>query len=443
MAAEPNLKSEDVDMEAQRLRIARRADLEKVEPTARLLVDLWSSGGAAAVREFLFGLNGVTLSTVEGVARDWLAQHPGHAEIVLPPHIFRPRFLPPPLEVQLENDLTVAVLERPDAGLSALVLRPVLLSGLGGDAESVILTRVAGALRAQAHRPPHIAVETTPPRLELAAAEDEFPLLCESLQEALETVSADEQEVRPADDARGRALRLMSGVLGLDTRTVVTPATVLTPGNLAIGVVGPDGEAAIEGLRKFGVGGPAKATAALSSTAGGEARRRLPAAGSYSVVVVAGELSGGFPVAETVGATIRRRIERTQEEARVEVILPLVPGRTMVVVVIENEGTVEQLETALSSGWSAIVSPVEEAELEVIRRGVAGDATLLASGVLGRARAAARVACGADRWRSPSETEMLAMTVDVDTVNAGLGELSDPDTLEWTASGPLPVAVAQ
>ncbi len=442
LGADPNLKAEVIEGEAYRLRIARRARLEQGKVAALELLELWASKGASAVREHLFGLDGVTLSSVEDVARDWLAQHPGHAVVVLPPHVFRPRFVPAPHEIQLENDVTTAVLERPGAGLSTLVLRPVFLSGLGGDAESVILTRVAGLLRARADRPPFIAVEASPPRLELAAAEEDFPMLCESLQEALETIAEDETEVSSGDDARSRALRLMSGVLGLDTGTTVTPARALTPGNLAIGVVAPDSESAIESLQKFGIGGPPHNLAPVGSAVDGSPRRRMPATGTTAAVVIAGEIAADFPVSAFLEIMIERRIKEFLEKSRVEVFSPLVPGRSMLVVVVESEQTVEDLEAALLTGWQDLMAPVDEAELAGLRRAVATEIISLASGVLGRARACADVAAGVDRWRSPSEKEMAAMTIEVATVNLGLVAVSDPTSLEWTASGPLPVTVS-
>ncbi|MCD4750031.1 MAG: hypothetical protein K8R59_11720 [Thermoanaerobaculales bacterium] len=442
LAGDPALIGSEVENEARRLRIGRQAELERVEPATRQLLDLWRRGGADAVRHHLFGPDGVTVLSVREAARGWLPSHPGHAVLVLPPRVFRPRFAPGPLEVRLDNDLAVAVLERPTASLSALVMRPVLLSGLAGDVEAVILARVAAALRTQETRPPFIKVEVHPPRLELATSSDDFASLTEALQEALEVVANDHQEVTSSETARARALRLMAGVFGLDSSSVVSPAGVLASENLVIGAVTPDAEAAVEALRKFGVGGTSSGAPRLSASLVDQARRRLPAAGRKAAVAAAIYFEEGFPIPEMVAQIVNQRAETVLEGARVDILHPLLPGRTVFVMLVEREGSIDELETLLEQSWSDLFSLTTEDEVQGVRRKVAASVISTASGVMGRARACAQVAAGEDSWREPAKAEMTVLTVELEAVNATLTRILQTETMERTSSGPLPVILS-
>lgn len=439
----PTLEAELVEREANRLRIRRSAQLESVERAGLDLLDLWIRGGVNGIRQYLFGPDGVTLDRVREGAGQWLPRHPGHAVFILPPRHFRPRFAPGPQTASMGNDLSAAVLARPSAHLATLVLRPVLLSDLAGDAEAVVLTRLATALRRSESRPAYIAVETRPPRLELAAEAGDFPNLCEALQAALAEVSIDTTPATTGSGARRNALRLMAAVLGLDAGTEVTPAMVLAPGNLAIGGVADDAELALEALEKFGVGGSVSETATSGLMAGGVSRHRIPAAGSLSAVAIALPLAAGFPIPQTIAEILSDRTTRLIEGATVEVLLPLIPGRDVMVLLVALEGEVADLEEAIRNGWSALFSPATEEELVTLRRKVAAQVVMAGGGVLGRARVCAAIAAGADSWRTPSDREMAALTVDVVAINHDLSRLAEVTDAEWTASGPAAVSLGE
>ena len=442
VAGAPSLESEAVEAEANRLRIARSAQLESVEKAGIDLLALWIRGGSDGIRQYLFGPDGVTLSRVREAAGQWLPRHPGHAIFVMPPRQFRPRFAPGPVTGRMSNDLSGAILARPSAQLATLVVRPVLLADLTGDAEAVVLTRLATALRRSENRPAYIAVETRPPRLELAAQAGDFPNLCEALQVALASVANDTTDLQNTSDARRTALRLMAGVLGMDSGVNVTPATVLSPGNLAIGGVASDAELALEALEKFGVGGGAVGVSPAGGI-GGVRRHRMPAAGTQSAVAVALPLGAGFPVPETVAELITKRASRLIEGATAEVLLPLIPGRAVMVLVVTREGEVGAVEDDLRDAWKALFSPASEHELEELRKKVAERVVTVAGGVLGRARVCAAIAAGADSWRTPSDREMAALTVDLVAVNFDLQLLAETTEAEWTASGPAAVSLGE
>jgi len=364
LAGTPVLEEELVVTEARRLRIERVARLENVERSSRDLLDLWVRGGVDAVRNHLFGAAGVTIETVRRAAWEWLPQHPGHAVLVLPPRHFSPRFAPGPETSRMSNDLTATILERTSAHLATLVLRPILLFDLGGDAEAVVLARLATVLRRLEIRPPYIAVETDPPRLELASEQGGFPGLCEALQRAVEEVSADTNTVAAASGAEGRALELMAGLLGLDGGREVTPAEILSPGNLAIGGVVGDGELAFEALEKFDVGGRPRTDTTVGSTVGGNLRSRAVVAGGEASVAVALPVVSGFPVPRTIAEILSKRVEDRFEDAAVEVLLPLVPGRRILVLVVTRKGSAEGVEEDLRAAWDELFGPVGEDAVE-------------------------------------------------------------------------------
>ncbi|MEN8163113.1 MAG: hypothetical protein ABFS37_03210 [Acidobacteriota bacterium] len=438
----PSLESEEVEREAGRLRIARSAQLESVERAGLELLDLWARGGSDGIRQYLFGPDGVTLARVREAAGQWLPRHPGHAVFVMPPRHFRPRFAPGPETGRMANDLSAAILARPSAPLATLVLRPVLLSDLTGDAEAVVLTRLATALRRSENRPAYIAVESRPPRLELAAQAGDFPGLCEALQEALAGVASDTTHLGTGSNARAKALRLMAGLLGLDAGAEVTPAMVLASGNLAVGGVAADAELALEALEKFGVGGRASGVTP-AGTPRGEPRHRMPAAGTLSTVAVALPLAAGFPVPETVAEILSNRAARLIEGVSAEVLLPLIPGRAFMVLVISRDGDVAALEEDIHERWKVLFAPASEQELQNLRREVAARVVKVAGGVMGRARVCAAIAAGADSWRTPSDREMAALTVDLIAVNFDLELLAETSDAQWTASGPAAVILGE
>jgi len=440
ISGSPSLKADEVEREAHRLRIARSAELESVESAGLELLSLWIRGGSDGIRQYLFGPDGVTLGRVRQAAARWLPRHPGHAVFLLPPRHFRPRFAPGPQSARMANDLSATILARPSAHLATLVLRPVLLADLTGDAEAVILTQLATVLRRSDSRLPYVVVEGRPPRLELAAGSGDFPGLCEALQGVLAEVASDTMSVTVVKDARRQALRLMAGVLGMGTDNEVSPATVLAPGNIAIGGVAVDAELALEALEKFEVGGRSPGVT-LGGMSGGDGRRRMPAAGTWSAVAVALPLASGFPIPETVAEILSARIGQVIEGATGEVLLPLIPGKSVMVLVVVREGAVSDLEDALRESWAELFGPTTEEDLTPIRRKVATRVVSASGGVLGRARVCAAIAAGADSWRTPRDREMAALTVDVVEVNLDLERLVDMPEAEWTASGPAAVSL--
>ncbi len=439
---DPSLKAEDVEREAERLRIARSARLEAVEQASLNLLSLWRRGGSDGIRQYLFGPDGITVERVRQAAGQWLPRHPGHAVFVLPPRHFRPRFAPGPQTESLANDLSATILARPSAQLSTLVLRPVLLSNLTGDAEVVVLTRLATALRRSENRPAYIAVENNPPRLELAAQTGNFPGLCEVLQGALAEVASDRAPVTSETDARQTALRLMAGLLALDAGSAVTPATVLAPANLAVGGVAVDAELALEALEKFGVGGAATQTA-FEGRVEAVVRHRMPSAGKLSAVVVSLPLGRGFPIPETIGEILLHRIQQLVDGVVAEVLLPLTPGRSVMVMTFVRDGETTQLEEDIEKNWARLFAPATEEELEDLRRKVASRVVTDGGGVLGRARLCAAIAAGSDSWRTPGDREMAALTVDLIAVNMELERLAQTPDAQWTASGPAAINLVE
>ena len=96
IAENPALQDGPVEAAARRLRVRRQASLEEHPQSAELILDLYFEGGVDAVREFLFGVDGVTTRTVRNAASTWLPQHPGNVVVTLPPRSFNPRFASPP-----------------------------------------------------------------------------------------------------------------------------------------------------------------------------------------------------------------------------------------------------------------------------------------------------------------------------------------------------------
>jgi len=342
----------------------------------------------------------------------------------------------------MSNDLSATVLARSSAQLSTLVLRPVLLSNLTGDAEVVILTRLATALRRSENRPAFIAVENNPPRLELATQSGNFPGLCEALQAVLVGVASDTTPVTTESNARQTALRLMAGLLGLDVWSEVSPASVLAPANLAVGGVAVDAELALEALEKFEVGGAASQIA-FEGRVESVARHRMPSAGTQAAVVVSLPLGSGFPIPETIAEIILRRSSSLIDGAVTEVLSPLTPGRTVMVITFVWDGETDQLEAAVLENWDRLFAPATEEELVDLRRDVAARVVADAGGVLGRARLCAAIAAGEDSWRTPGDREMAVLTVDLVAVNLELERLAETPDAQWTASGPATVTLGE
>jgi hypothetical protein len=431
-----------VERSRRRLQVRRHAQLGNHPEGAEQVAGLWLAGGLTAVREFLFGAEGVTLDTVRTAARQWLPQHPGSAVLVLPPRVFNPRFAPGPERVQLPNDVVAAVLERPAAGLSVVCVQPVLVPDLDGQLTGTVLTRLAAELRSSEGTPGWVRVRSRPPVLELAAPSDGFAELIEVLQQTLARVAGDDRTLDGVDrDARRRALDLMSRLLGLADSVGMSPSGLLQPSNLALGVVAPDTESAVEALRKFGVGGTSSGAGPAARAVAPVPRTREAAAGNESVLVVSLELiaGGNEVVAEVVTELLKRRSAAQFGDADTELLRPLVPGRTVLLLVVRAPGPLDELDRRVQAAWGDLTAPTSEAELADLRRRLAAQATSDFSGPLGHARRCAAVAAGSVSWRLPSELELELLTTTPELITDVMSGIRSWNLLQTTGAGVLPI----
>ncbi len=436
------LDDDAVGVARLRIEVRRKALLGTHPDAAELLVQRWLEGGIDAVRQYLFGIEGVTEQSVRAVARDWLPSHPGQAVLMLPPQFFNPRFALGPEIIQLDNDLMAAVLERPGAGLSAVNLRPVLLPDVDGAETATVLARVAAEMRASGSAPGWIRVLEDPPALELATSPDGLPEMLEVLQAALERVSEDDLMVgSEGGGGRRRALQLMAGVLGLAEGMEQGPAALLRPGNLAVGVVSPDAETAIESMAKFGLGGSSPSAMMVGRSMQPVPRTREAASGGESTLVIA--LEFGVPAGDIVvraAADVVVQRARAQEiAADVAAIHPVVPGRKVALIVLSAPGPLAELEKRVEKGWSTMVAGVDEVELIESRRRLAASVAADSSGPLGRARLCAAAAAGDVAWRSPTDLELEIMTLSAEQIDGVLEQLPTWEDASTTGAGVLPV----
>ena len=441
-AADPNLTADDVAEARRRLQVRRHAMLEEHPEAAHHVLDRWTAGGESAVREYVFGIQGVTLASVRDAAAEWLPFHPGRAQLILPPRVYNPRFAVGPTTHRLANDLTAAVLERSGAPLAVICLRPVMVPDLDGEVTATILARLARELRSAQSRPGYVRVRSRPPLIELAGPADGFGELMEQLTTAYEAVVADRGSITPqGGGARRRALDLMSGLLGITEAEDPSPATLLRPGNLALGVVAPDDEAAAEALGKFWSADPSSIGTTDVQSVPTVIRTRAAAPGSESTLVVALEM--GFGGMEAISLVARELIEQRAAElwpaSRVEVLAPYVPGRSLLVLVVTATGGIEEIEKTVGKGWPALTAAATDAELAAVRRRVAAAASAEMSGVAGHARRCAATAAGASRWHQPAEFELEILTVSSDLISEVLGGFESFGGLETTAAGVLPI----
>lgn len=443
ISEDPRLQADQVDKASRRLLVQRRAFLEKHPQAALFLLELWTDGGVAAVREYLFAAEGVTLGGVREVARKWLPQHPGSVVVILPPQALNPRFASPPTVLQLDSGLAAAVLERPGAPLSVVCMRPVVIPDLDDEMAATILTRVARELRAGAERPGWVVVEATPPRLEIAAPAGGFAELFEALRAATDTVAEDRRSIPFAPgDARRRALRMTAGLLGVAEGSELAPMTLLRQENLALGVVAEDGEAATEAVRKFWEKSDGTAGVTSVRPLSPVPKTREAVAGRHSSIVVTLDmpLALGEVRPLVLAELMSDRVSRFFSGAAVEVLTPYVPGRSVLLLLVTEESPLEELEGRLQEAWTELTAPVDEDELVPARRRVAAAAAARWSGATGRARRCAAFAAGATRWQQASEMEMNILSVSMETVNMVLDGLGTWDELQITAAGVMPIA---
>jgi hypothetical protein len=443
IAENPAVKEGLVEAAARRLRVRRQASLEEHPQSAELIFDLWLQGGVDAVREFLFGVDGVTTQTVRRAASSWLPQHPGNVVVTLPPRSFNPRFASPPVMVQLESGLTAAVLERSGAPLASLCMRPVVVPDLDEELAATVLARVARELRELEQRPGWVRVDSRPAQILLAAPTDQFSELVEVLRAALAQAEEDRRPAAMAEGgtARRRALRLMAGILGVAEGSSLSPATLLRTGNLSLGVVAEDAEAASDAIHKFWTADRPMLDSATVGTVAPVPRTREAAAGDDSVLVTALELSITTDEAQALvlAEILASRGAALLREGSVEILNPFVPGHRVLLVVASAAATMDTVETSVAEGWSEFTRSTTEEELAEARRRVAGTLAGTWSGATGRACRCAAVASGAVQWRTSTDLEMAILSVPIEVANATLQSFGDWEDLQNTGAGVLPI----
>jgi hypothetical protein len=285
----------------------------------------------------------------------------------------------------------------------------------------------------------------SPPALEIAAAPDGLPELVEILQVALERVAADDRPVMlDSSDARRRALQLMAGVLGLAEGVRLSPAALLHPSNLAVGVVTPDAETAVESLQKFNLGGMVGESVSDRRSVQPNPRTREAAAGGDSTLVVAVDLGllASDIVSRIVGEVMVARVQALEIATDVEVLRPVVPGRNMGLLVVSAPGPLTDLEERLAESWRQLAASPSEEELSEAQRRVAADLAARASGPLGRAGMCAAVAVGNTLWRKPADLELEILGLPHEKFQLVLEEVPGWDELITTGAGVLPVPEA-
>jgi len=443
LAADPSLRSDDVAEARRRLQVRRYAVLDEHPDAAVRVLERWRAGGETAVREFVFGIQGVTLQSVREAAAGWLPTHPGRARLIMPPRVFNPRFALGPKTHHLSNDLTAAILERTGAPLAVVCLRPIMVPDLDSQVTATVLARLARELRSAESRPGFVRVRTNPALIEVAGPADGFGELMEQLMNAYLAVISDRTPaVTSGDLARRRALDLMAGVLGVTEVDDPSPAVLLRPGNLALGVVASDAEAATEALIKFwSVESADEGTADVQSIPA-VPRTRVAAPGDESVLVVALEMAfgGNEAVSMVMRELLESRARSLWPESRVEVLHPYVPGRSLLLLELAADGTVDEVERMVIQQWPSLTSAIDEDELNPVKRRVAALASAEMSGVAGHARRCAAAAAGASRWHQPAEFELEILTVGPEISNAILQGFTDWTTLEVTGAGTLPIS---
>jgi hypothetical protein len=230
-------------------------------------------------------------------------------------------------------------------------------------------------------------------------------------------------------------------VLGLAEGVESSPAVLLRPGNLAVGLVSPDAETALESIAKFGLGGAVPADAPLGRAVEPVPRTREAAPGTESTLVMVLE-----PIVATGDLAMRVVAEVVAERARarglaehIEVVHPVVPGRRVALLVLRAAGELSALERRTEKAWPAMSANVDEDELAAVRPRLAAAVATAASGPLGRARLCAAAAAGDVTWRTPADLELEIISLSAEQVNGVLAQLPGWDGVPTTASGVLPV----
>ena len=447
IASDPNLQADDVAEARRRLQVRRYAALEEHPDAAVKVLERWLSGGEEAVRELVFGIQAVTIQSVREAAAEWLPTHPGHAQLILPPRVFNPRFAVGPQIHQLENDLAAAILERASAPLSVVVLRPVMVPDLDGEVTATVLARLARELRSAESRPGFVRVRTDPPLIEVAGPADGFGELLEQLTSAYVAVASDRSPVTTSgDDARRRALDLMAGLLGVTEAEEIRlrrPSFVRATWPSAWSRPMPRRRP-----RPWANSGRLIRATVVRRMSRACPRSRAPGSPppgtSRSWWWPSKRSSAGTrPHSMVLRELLETRAGALWPDSRVEVLRPYVPGRSLLLVEVAANETVDEVERAVVEKWSSLTSGAGEAELAPVKRRVAAAASAEMSGVAGHARLCAATAAGASRWHQPAEFELEILTVDAEMINLILKSFSDFSTLETTGAGALPITELQ
>jgi hypothetical protein len=311
-----------------------------------------------------------------------------------------------------------------------------------GGLTATVLARVAAELRAGGSPPGWVRVLDDPPLLEIASEIDGLGESVEVVQAALSRVATDDRPVEIGDaTARRRALQLMAGVLGLSEGIDLAPAELLRPGNLALGVVAPDSEAAVETLEKFRFGGGSRESLPSSRSVDAVQRTREAAPGGSSVLAIAVDLDLWVDevVAELAAELLRARALSLEAGDEAEALLPFVPGRKVLLLMVRAADPLDVLERRCQGVWKAMTRPVSEDELAPIRRLVAARAAAASSGPLGRARRCAAVAAGVAKWRVAADVELAILTQQPEELSDVLAGVAPWEELETTGAGVLPI----
>jgi hypothetical protein len=321
-------------------------------------------------------------------------------------------------------------------------MRPVVVPDFDDELAATVLARVAREIRELEQRPGWVRVDSQPAQILLAAQIDQFSELVEVLRAAIAKAEEEQRPVMAAGgSARRRALRLMAGTLGVAEGSSLSPATLLRTGNLALGIVAEDAEAASEAVRKFWTSEGSVLESATVGTVAAIPRTREAAAGTDSVLVVALELSIATdePLALLLAEILASRGSALLSEGSVEILYPFVPGHRVLLVVVTAPTTMDAVEVSAAEGWSGFTRPVTEEELAEARRRVAAAHAGAWSGATGRACRCAAIASGAVQWRSSADLEMAILSIPIEVTNATLHSLADWESHHNTGAGVLPI----
>ena len=117
----------------------------------------------------------------------------------------------------------------------------------------------------------------------------------------------------------------------------------------------------------------------------------------------------------------------------------MVPGRKLLVPLLQVNGPLDALERSLAKAWPRLMARVGEDELAVASREVAARLAADVSGPLGQARSCAAVAAGTGPWRSSEDLERTVLAVSGEELSMVIEALPAWPELLTTGAGVLPV----